>query len=55
MLKKLGIRCIWLPIVAVVVVSVIGVCCNAEDVGGNSNLPSIATNNRYFTAVIHFE
>lgn len=43
MLKKLGIRCIWLPIVAVVVVSVIGVCCNAEDVGGYSNLPSIAT------------
>ena len=42
-LKKLGIRCIWLPIVAVVVVSVIGVCCNAEDVGGYSNLPSIAT------------
>lgn len=43
MLKKLGIRCIWLPIVAVVVVSVIGVCCNAEDVGSYSNLPSIAT------------
>ena len=42
-LKKLGIRCIWLPIVAMVVVNVIGVCCNAEDVGSYSNLPSLAT------------
>ena len=42
-LKRLGIRCIWLPIVAVTVVCVIGVCFNAEDTGNYSNLPSVAT------------
>lgn len=43
MLKRLGIRCIWLPIVAVTVACVIGVCFNAEDAGNYSNLPSLAT------------
>ena len=40
-LKKLGIRCIWMPIVAMVVVSVIGVCYNVENIGSDSNLPSL--------------
>lgn len=43
MLKKLGIRCIWLPIVAMVVASVIGVSFGAENIGSDSNLPSLAT------------
>ncbi|MCI7638356.1 MAG: hypothetical protein MSS60_00835 [Clostridiales bacterium] len=43
MLKKLGIRCIWLPIVAITVACVIGVCLGAEDAGDFSNLPSVAT------------
>lgn len=42
-LKKLGIRCIWLPIVAMVVASVIGVCYNVEALDIDSNLPSLAT------------
>ena len=42
-LKKLGIRCIWMPIVAMVVASVIGVCYNVENIGSDSNLPSLAT------------
>ena len=42
-LKKLGIRCIWMPIVAMVVVSVIGVCYDVENIGGDSNLPSLIT------------
>ena len=43
MLKKLGIRCIWMPIVAMVLASVIGVCYNVENIGSDSNLPSLAT------------
>lgn len=43
MLKKLGIRCIWMPIVAMVVASVIGVCYNVENLNVDSNLPSLAT------------
>ena len=43
MLKKLGIRCIWLPIVAITVAYVIGVSFGVEDVGDYSNLPSVAT------------
>ena len=43
LLKKLGIRCIYIPIVAVVLSCVIVACLGAEDVGGYSNLPSIAT------------
>ena len=42
MLKKLGIRCIWMPIVAMVIVSVIGVCFNVENLDTTSNLPSLA-------------
>lgn len=42
-LKKLGIRCIWLPIVAMVVASVIGVSFGVEDLGIDSNLPSLVT------------
>ena len=42
-LKKLGIRCIWLPIVAMVVASVIGVSFGVENLGIDSNLPSLAT------------
>ena len=42
MLKKLGIRCIWLPIVAIVVASVIGVGFGAENLDIDSNLPSLA-------------
>ena len=41
-LKRLGIRCIWLPIVAVTVACIICVCFNAEDAGNYSNLPSVA-------------
>lgn len=42
-LKRLGIRCIWLPIVAMVVASVIGVSFGVENIGSDSNLPSLAT------------
>ena len=41
-LKRLGIRCIWLPIVAMVVASVIGVSFGVEDLDIDSNLPSLA-------------
>ena len=41
-LNRLGIRCIWLPIVAVTVACIICVCFNAEDAGNYSNLPSVA-------------
>lgn len=43
MLKKLGIRCIWMPIVAMVIVSIILLSLNVERDGDISNLPSIAT------------
>ena len=42
-LKKLGIRCIWMPIVAMVLASVIGECYNVENLSIDSNLPSLAT------------
>lgn len=42
-LKKLGIRCIWLPIVAMVVASVISVSFGVEDLNIDSNLPSLVT------------
>lgn len=42
-LKRLGIRCIWLPIVAMVVASVIGVSFNVDRLDAYSNLPSLAT------------
>ena len=43
LLKRLGIRCIYMPIVAIVVASVITVCLGAERSGDVSNLPSVAT------------
>lgn len=43
LIKKLGIRCIWMPIVAVVIASVITVCLGVEKSGDVSNLPSVVT------------
>ena len=43
LLKRLGIRCIYMPIVAIVVASVITVCLGVEKSGDVSNLPSVAT------------
>lgn len=43
LLKKLGIRCIYMPIVAAVIASVITVCFKGEETGDISNLPSVAT------------
>ena len=43
LLRKLGIRCIWMPIVAVVIASVITVCLGAERSGDISNFPSLVT------------
>ncbi|MDO5544231.1 MAG: hypothetical protein Q4F81_00115 [Eubacteriales bacterium] len=43
MLQKLGIRCIWLPIVAAVIAGIIVVCLGAEETGDISNLPSLVT------------
>lgn len=43
LIKKLGIRCIYMPIVAVVIASVITVCLGVERSGDISNLPSVAT------------
>ena len=42
-IRKLGIRCIWMPIVAVVITSVITVCLGVEKSGDVSNLPSVVT------------
>ena len=43
LLKRLGIHCIWMPIVAIVIASVITVCLGAEMDGDVSNLPSVIT------------
>ena len=43
LIRKLGIRCIYMPIVAVVIASVITVCLGAERDGDISNLPSLLT------------
>ena len=43
LLKKLGIRCIWMPIVAIVIASVIAVCLDAGKGGNVSRLPSVTT------------
>lgn len=43
LIKKLGIRCIWMPIVALVIASVITVCLGVERGGDVSNLPSVVT------------
>ncbi|MGM9596715.1 MAG: hypothetical protein ACI3XO_02760 [Eubacteriales bacterium] len=42
-IRELGIRCIWMPIVAVVIASVITVCLGVERGGDVSNLPSVIT------------
>lgn len=42
MLKRLGIRCIWLPIVAIAVACVISACLGADNVRNIDNLPSLA-------------
>lgn len=42
-IRKLGIRCIWMPIVAVVIASVITTCLGTERGGDVSNLPSVIT------------
>lgn len=41
--RRLGIHCIWMPIVAVVIASVIGACLGVERDGDVSNLPSLVT------------
>lgn len=43
LIRKLGIRCIWMPIVAIVLASVVTVCLGAEESGDVSNLPSVVT------------
>lgn len=43
LIRKLGIRCIWMPIVAVVIASVITVCLGVESSGDISNLPGLVT------------
>ena len=42
-IRKLGIHCIWMPIVAVVIASVITVCLGVEQRGDVSNLPGVVT------------
>ena len=42
-LRRLGIHCIWLPIVAVVIAAVITACLGVEKGGDFSNLPSVVT------------
>lgn len=43
LIKKLGIRCTWMPIVSIVIASVITVCLGVERSGDVSNLPSVVT------------
>ena len=43
LIRKLGIRCIWMPIVAIVIASVITVGLGVEQSGDVSNLPSLIT------------
>ena len=43
LIRQLGIRCIWMPIVAIVIASVITACLGAERTGDVSNLPSVIT------------
>ena len=43
LIRKLGICCIWMPIVAIVIASVITVCLGVEQSGDVSNLPSLIT------------
>lgn len=41
LLKKLGIRCIWMPIAAIVLAFVITVCMGVEENGDVSNYPGV--------------
>lgn len=43
LIRRLGIRCIWMPIVSISIASVIMVCFGAERSGDVSNLPSVVT------------
>lgn len=43
LVKKLGIRCIYLPIIASVLAAVATVCLNVEQGGDINNLPSVGT------------
>ena len=43
LIRKLGIRCIWMPIVAVVITYVITACLGVEKSGDVSNLPGVVT------------
>ena len=43
LLKRLGIRCVYLPIVAAALASTALVCLDVEKGGDYSNLPSVAT------------
>ena len=43
LIRKLGIRCIWMPIVSIVIASVIMVCFGVERNGDVSNFPSVIT------------
>ena len=42
-IRKLGVRCIWMPIVSIVIASVIMACLGVERGGDISNLPSVVT------------
>ena len=43
LVQRLGVRCIWMPIVYIVIASVLTVCLGAEGGGDVSNLPSVIT------------
>ena len=43
LVQRLGVRCIWMPIVSIVIASVLTVCLGAEGGGDVSNLPSVIT------------
>lgn len=43
LLRKLGIRCIYIPIVAIVIATAITACVGVPSTGDFSNLPSLAT------------
>ena len=43
LIKKLGIHCIWMPIVSIAIASIITVCLGAEGSSDISNLPSVIT------------
>ena len=43
LVQRLGIRCIWMPIVSIVIASVIAACLGAKVSGDVDNLPSMIT------------